>query len=117
MVLAATQRTADILPIRISRMREEANPTVAAVDRTASQTGMIAQDGIQRKLILTNKRINAVVLMPIRAKREEFPDGYDKNAKFSVRMLSPLCMSSSYSLDANASRGRARIFLWIWTAL
>ena len=83
---------------------------MAAVDRTACQTRMIAQDGIERQLILTNKRTGAVVLMPIRAKRKEFPDGYDKNARFSVRMLIVLCMSSSYSLDANASRRRAGIF-------
>jgi len=110
MVLTATERTADILPIRISRMREEANPTMAAVDRTACQTGMIAQDGIQRELILTNKPMGAVVLMPIRAKRKKFAHGDDKNARFSVRIRIVLCMSSSYSLDANASRGRARIF-------
>ncbi|MGH9881442.1 MAG: hypothetical protein ACRD6N_08420, partial [Pyrinomonadaceae bacterium] len=74
-VFAATERTAEILPMRVSRMREEANPTMAAGDRTACQLGMIAQDGIQRQLILTNKRTSAVVLMPIRAKRKEFPDG------------------------------------------
>jgi hypothetical protein len=110
MVPTATELAEKIPPIRISRMRQEPNSTVAAVDRTACQTGMIAQDGIQRELILTNKRTDAVVLMPIRAKREEFPDGYDKNAKFSVRMLIRFCMSSSYSLDANASSGRPRIF-------
>jgi len=91
-------------------MREEANPAMAAVDRTACQTGMIAQDGIQRELILTNKRISAVVPVPIRPKRKEFPHGYDKNARFSVKMLSVLCIASSYSLDANASRRRAGIF-------
>ena len=110
MVLTATERTAEIPPIRIPRMRQKANSTMAAVDRTACQTGMIAQDGIERQLILTNKRTGAVVLMPIRAKRKEFPDGYDKNARFSVKMLIVLDTSSSYSLDANASRGRARIF-------
>lgn len=83
---------------------------MAAVDRTASQTGIIAQDRIERSLILTNKRASAVVLMPIRAKRKEFPDGYDKNDRFSDKMLIVLDTSSSYSLDANASRGRARIF-------
>jgi hypothetical protein len=110
LVPTATEFAEKILPIRIPRMRQEANSTVAAQDRTACQTGMIAQDGIQRKLILTNKRTDAVVLMPVLAKREKFPDGYDKNAKFSVRMLIRFCMSSSYSLDANASSGRARIF-------
>jgi len=113
MVLTATELAAKVPPIRIARMRQEANSTVAAVDRTAYQIGMIAQDGIQRELILTNKRTSAVVLMPIRAKRKEFPGGYDKNAKFSVRMLRVLCMSPSYSLDADASSGRAGIFLWI----
>jgi hypothetical protein len=111
MVLTTTELAAKVPPIRIPRMRQEANPTVATGDRTACQIGMIAQDGIQRELILTNKRTDAVVLMPIRAKREEFPDGYDKNARFSVRMLSTLGMSSSYPLDANASSGGAGIFL------
>lgn len=91
-------------------MCEEANPTMAAGDRTACQIRMIAQDGIQRQLILTNKRAGAVVLMPIRPKRKEFPDGYDKNARFSVKMLIVFCMSSSYSLAAKAASGRARIF-------
>jgi hypothetical protein len=111
MALAATEFTAKIFPIRIPRMRQEANPTTAAADRTACQMRMSAQDGIQRPLILTNKRTGTVVLMPIFGIRKEFPDGYDKNAKFSVRMLRLLCMSPSYSLDAIASRGRPGIFL------
>ena len=110
LVLAATEFAAQVPPIRIPRMREEADPTTAAVDRTASQTGMLAQDGIQRQLILTNKQTGTVVLMPIRAKRKEFPDGDDKNARFSVKMLSVLGISSSYLLDAKASRWRAGIF-------
>jgi hypothetical protein len=109
-VPTATERTAEIPPICISRMCQEANSTLAAVDRTACQTGMIAQDGIQRELILMNKRIDAVVLMPILAKRKEFPDGYDKNARFSDKMLIVLDTSSSYSLDANAARWRTKIF-------
>ena len=113
-VLAATHRATEIPPLRVSRMREETNPTMAAVDRTACQAGMIAHEGIQRQLILTNKRASAVVLMPIRAKRKNFPDGYDKNARFSVKMLIVFCMSSSYLLDANAASGRARIF-HAWT--
>lgn len=46
LVLAATEFTAKILPIRIPRMREEANLTTVAADRTACQTRMLAQDGI-----------------------------------------------------------------------
>jgi hypothetical protein len=71
---------------------------------------MIAQHGIQRPLILTNQRTGAAVLMPIPVRRKEFADGYDKNARFSVRIRIVFCMSPSYSLDALASRGRAGIF-------
>jgi hypothetical protein len=112
-VLTATERTVEIAPIRVPRMRQKANSTVAAVGRTACQIRTIAQDGIERDLILTNKRTSAIVLVPIRVKRENLAGGYDKNARFSVKMLILLCMSSSYSLDANASRCRARIFLSI----
>ena len=106
----AAERATQIPPMRVSRMRQEANPTIAAVNRTACQIGTIAQDGIQRQLILTNKWTSAVVLMPIEAKRKDFPDRYDKNARFSVKMRIVFCISSSYSLAANAARGGARIF-------
>ena len=109
-VLAATERATQILAMCVSRMREETDPTMAAGDRTTCQIGMLAQDGIQRQLILTNKRTGAVVLMPILAKRKKFPDGYDKNARFSDKMLIVLDTSSSYSLDAHAARCRTRIF-------
>jgi hypothetical protein len=111
MELTATKFAAKILATRILRMRQEADPTTAAADRTACQTRMFAQNGIQRQLILTNKRIGAVVQMPLFGIREEFPDGYDKNARFSVRILMVSSMSPSYSLDAQASSGRAGIFL------
>lgn len=109
-MLAATEGTTEVPTMRIARMRQETNSAMAAVDRAAFQIGMSAQDGIQRELILANQRTSAVVLMPIRAKRETFPDGYDKNARFSVKMLSLLCISLSYSADANAARRRAGIF-------
>ena len=106
----ASERTVEIPPIGVPRMCQEANRAMTAVDRAACQTGMIAQDPIQRDLILTNKRTGTIVLMPIRAKCKEFPGGYDKNAKFSVKMLIVLGTPSSYELDANASRSRARFF-------
>lgn len=123
MVFAATEFATQVLPTRIPRMREEANLTTAALDHTACQIGMtgrngIAQNGIQRHLILTNKRKDAIVLMPIPtipAKFKNFAESYGKKARFLVRMWSVLCISPSYSLDANASRGRAGIFLWICT--
>jgi hypothetical protein len=68
MVLAATERAAEISPIGISRMRQKADSAMAAVNRAACQIRMIAQDSFHCHLILTNKRLGAVVLMPIRTK-------------------------------------------------
>ena len=109
-MLTAPEWTVEIPPMRVPRVCQEANGTVTAVDRTACQTAIIAQDRIERSLILTNKRTSAIVLMPIRAKTKEFPGGYNKNARFSVKMLISFDTPSSYELDAQASRSRARFF-------
>jgi len=109
-MLPAAERAAEILATRVAGMRQKADPAVKAENRTVPQLRMIAQDGIQRALILPNKRKRAVVLVPLFAKRENFGDRYDKSARFSVKMSSGFCISSSYSLDAKASRRRARIF-------
>lgn len=106
---SATEGAAEILPACIPRMREETNSTVATMDHAVFQIRTIAQDGIEPELILTNKRTGAVVLVPILAKRENFRDGYDKIARFSVKMLILFCISSSYSLDAR-HRGAGRGF-------
>jgi len=67
-MLTATEWAAKIAPIGVAWVRQKADPTMAAVDRTACQIRTIAQDGIERQLILTNKRVGAVVLVPIRTK-------------------------------------------------
>jgi hypothetical protein len=110
MVLSAAEGAAEIQATRVARMRKESNPAVAAAHRAVPQIRAIPQDGIQRDLILTNERLGAIVLLPILAKSKNFRDGYSKITKFSVKMLIVCCISSSYPLDANASRGRARIF-------
>lgn len=110
MVLAAAERAAEILAVRVTGMRQETYPAVATANCAVLQIRTIAQDGIERVLILTNKRIGVVVLVPVLAKRENFRDRYNKIARFSVKMLIGFCIPSSYSLDAKASRGRARIF-------
>jgi hypothetical protein len=110
MVLPAAELAAQIPAARVAGMSKEANPAVAAAYRAAPQVRTIAQDGIQRGLILTNERLGAVVLMPILAKSKNFRDGYSKITRFSVKMLIGSCITSSYPLDANASRGRARLF-------
>jgi hypothetical protein len=98
MEFAATEFAVKVLPTGISGMRQEADSTTVATDRTACQTAMSAQNGIQRQLILTNKRKDAVLPMPFSGLRKEFPDGYDKNARFSVRIASVVSMSPSYHL-------------------
>ena len=51
----ATKGAAEILAASVARMRQEANPAVAAPHRAVLQVSTIAQDRIQRELILTNK--------------------------------------------------------------
>jgi hypothetical protein len=67
-VLTATKGAAYIATSRIPWMGEEANPAVATSNGAAFQIRMIAQDGIERELILTNKRTGAVILVPVLAK-------------------------------------------------
>lgn len=68
MMLAATERAAEIAPICVARIRQKANATMAAENGTPCQIRTLSQDGIERQLILTNKRVDAVVLVPIRTK-------------------------------------------------
>lgn len=110
MVLPAAERTAEIPALGVAGMREEANPTLAAEYRAVPQLRTLPQDGVQGELILTSERPGAVVLVPILAKSKNFRDGYGKSDRFSVKMLIVCCMSSSYSLDANASRGKGGDF-------
>ena len=72
---------------RVPRMREKANPAVRAVSNAAQKLGMGLQDRVQRGLILPDKRLGAVVLVPICAKREKLLDGYGKKARLSVIIL------------------------------
>jgi hypothetical protein len=109
-VPAATERTAKILASRIAGMRQEADPAVATARNASPQMRMGLEHRVQRHLILLDNRFSAVILMPVLAKRENFREGYDKRAKLSVMIASVICMSSSYRLDAKASRGRAGIF-------
>jgi len=111
MVLPAAKRTTQILPARVAGMREKPNPAVPAVRHAPLKLGTGLQDRVQRGLILPNNRPGAIVLVPIRTEREKLLDGYGKKARLSVMMAMDLGTPSSYLLDANASRGRARFFL------
>jgi hypothetical protein len=111
MVLPAAERTTQLPATCVAGVREKANPTLNAADDAPLKVGTGLQDRVQRGLILPDKRLGAIVLMPIRLKREKLLDGYGKKAKLSVIILIVLCTPSSYRIDAIASRGRARFFL------
>lgn len=108
-MLAAAERTAQITSAGIARMRQKANTAVGAMGDTPRQTRMVDQDRVERVLILTNKRINPLVQVPIFAKDKEIADGDDKKASDSVT-ISNLDTPSCYFIDAKASRGSARFF-------
>jgi hypothetical protein len=110
MMLAAAERASQIGASRVPRMSQEADVTVATRDGTLCQIGPIAQDGVNGRLILANKRTSAVVLVPILEKRIEFRDRDYKNAKFSVMIPMLFDTSSSYQLGVKTSSGAARNF-------
>jgi hypothetical protein len=68
MVLPAAKRTTQVPATCVAGMREKANPTVDAADDATLKLGMRLHDRVQRGLILPNKRLGAIVLMPIRLK-------------------------------------------------
>ena len=111
MVLAAAKGTTQVPPTCVAGMRQKANPAVRAVGNAALKLGMGLQHRVQRGLIMPDKRPGAIVLMPIRAKREKLLDGDGKKARLSAILSIVLCTPSSYLFDANASRGRARFFV------
>ena len=110
MVPPATERTTQVQPTCIPGMSEKPNPAVNAGSDANMKLGVGLQDRVQGGLILPDQRPGAIVLMPIRAKREKLLDGDDKKARLSVIILM-LLTPSSYHLGANASRGRARFFV------
>ena len=110
MMLAATERTTQVRAADVPGMGEKANPAVNAGNDASLQFGMRLDGTVQRHQILLDQRPGAIVLMPIRPKREELADGDDKKAKFSATIPMTLCTPSSYLTEANASPGRARFF-------
>jgi hypothetical protein len=110
-LLPAAERTPQIPPPGVARMREKPNPAVRAVGHATSKCGMRLQNRVQRGLVVLNKRPGAVVPVPIHAKREKSLDGYGKKARFSAIIENVLCTPSSYLIGAKASSGRARFFV------
>jgi len=109
MMFAAAERTTEIDASRVAGMSDEANIAVRALDRASSQFRMVGEKGIESRLILTDKRFDLIILMPVGTIREQLLDADNKKARFSVRIW--YCTPSSYFLDAKASRGRPRFFV------
>ena len=110
MVPPATERTTQVPAMSILGIREKPNPAVSAANDATLKLRMGLQGAVQRGQILLDKRPGAILLVPIRLKRENLLDGDDKKARLSVIMLIVLSTPSSYFREANASRGRARFF-------
>lgn len=110
-VFSAAERTPQVPPPGVARMREKPNPAVRAVGGATPKRGMRLPNRVQRGLVVPNKRPGAVVPVPILAKRENLLDGYGKKARFSAIIENVLCTPSSYLIGAQASSGRARFFV------
>src|SRR5208283_1574902 len=111
MVPPATERTTQVLAMSILGIREKPNPAVSAANDATLKLRMGLQGAVQRGQILLDKRPGAILLGPIRLKRENLLNGDDKKARLSVIMLIVLSTPSSYFREANASRGRTRFFV------
>jgi hypothetical protein len=109
LVLSTTEGTMEILSLGVAPMSEKANPAMPTAGG-AEPLGKELQDGVDGVLILLNERDRAILLMPIRAKRETFRQGDNKKARFSVRISNGMSISSSYPLEVNTSRSGTRIF-------
>ena len=68
MMSLAAERTTQIRPTGVAGVREKPNAAVPAVRHAAEQFGIGLHHRVQRGLILTDQRIRAMILMPIRAK-------------------------------------------------
>jgi hypothetical protein len=111
MMSSAAKGTTQVDPPGVPRMRQKPDPTVTTADGAVCQIRTLSQRRIERQLILANERNNTIVLVPVDAELIQFRDRDYKNARFSVKIENVFSISSSYSLVAKASRGRARSFL------
>jgi hypothetical protein len=117
MVLPAAERATQVPTASISPVGQKANPTVRTACDAVLKFGMGSQGRVQRGLVLPDKRLGAIVLMPIGTKLENRLNGDDKKARFSAIIEILLVTSSSYPIEANTSRGRARFFSALATEL
>lgn len=95
MLLTATERTAQLVPPDIPRMRQKANPAVAAGPDALLQPRIRRQHSIKSRLIVTHQSADALILMPVPAERESLRHGHNKSPRFSVMIRSGADMPPS----------------------
>jgi hypothetical protein len=74
MTFGAAKRTPQIFPARVLRSRQESNLTLKAMLDATLQLVIRLQEGVQRRLILTNKPIDLIAFLPTCPIREKLPD-------------------------------------------
>ena len=90
-------------------MGEKADAAMDAVGHAPAEVRMVPQNRLESVLILPDKRVNAVLEMPVFTKREKFSDPDDKKARDSATILNS-ATSSCYIINAKASRSDTRSF-------
>jgi hypothetical protein len=83
---ATAERTTQILTYCIATMSKKLNAAVSASLQAVAQFRIGLQDGGQSGPVLTDKRVRAIALVPIRVKRENFLERDDKKARLSDTM-------------------------------
>jgi len=84
MMLAASEGTTQIRSACVTRVGEKANAAMHTMSHAVPQPRVYVQHTVEADLIVLDERIGAVVLVPIGPEGENFLDGYDKKARFSV---------------------------------
>ncbi len=84
MTFCAAKGTPQIFPASVLRSRQESNATVKAVFDATFQLVIGLQKGVQRRLMLPNKRTDATVLMPIDLIRKKLLDRNQKKTGFRL---------------------------------
>jgi len=105
MLLTAPERAAQDGMRGISRMRQKANPAVAAGTDALLQPRINGQHSVQSRLIVPHQAADALILMPVPAERESLRHAYDKRLRFSVMIRSGSVMPPSYDPKALVARG------------
>jgi hypothetical protein len=75
MVFPAAERATQIPAACAAWIGQKPNTAVNAAGNAPLQIGIELENRIQSDLILPNKRFDAIVLVPVLAKRENFLDG------------------------------------------